>query len=161
MQFSGLDIAFIVVVVFFTLRVGIKGFVKEFMSMAALIVGLAVAVLFSGVAAVYVQPWVGEGPWSQVVSFLGLFLIAYIVVKIFESVLDRLVERIHLDSLDRALGFFLGIAEGLLVVFVLILIIQAQPVFDTRELLAESVFARFLLPLLPYARRIITIAAHV
>jgi membrane protein required for colicin V production len=154
---SGLDIVFLVVIVFFTLRVGIKGFVKEFMSMAALILGIAVAVIFSGLVGQYIQPYLGVGPWSQVVAFLALFLITYVVVKLFENALYHIVERINLESLDRALGFFLGLAEGILVVFILILLIQLQPLFEAGDILAESVFARLLTPLLPYAQRIITI----
>lgn len=155
LNLSGLDIVFIVVIVFFALRVGIKGFVKEFMSMAALILGIAIAVLFSGVAAVYIQPYIGNGVWSQVVAFLGLFLITYVVVKLFESALYRIVEHINLESLDRALGFFLGIVEGIFAVFVLILLLDLQPVFDAETVLAESVFARTLIPLMPYAQRVI------
>lgn len=154
-SFSGLDIVFAVVVLFFTIRVGIKGFVKEFMSMAALILGITIAALFSGYAAQYVVPYIGSGPWAQVVAFLVLFLLTYVVVKIFENALGRIVERIHLESLDRALGFFLGLAEGVLFVFVLILVIQLQPVFDAEPVIEESVFARVLLPLLPYAQRMI------
>ncbi len=157
MSLSGLDIVFIVIIVFFTVRVGIKGFVKEFMSMAALILGIAVAVFFSGVTSGYIRPYIGDGPWAQVVAFLGLFLITYIVVKLFETALDRLVEKIHLESLDRALGFFLGICEGILVVFVAVLLLQLQPLFDAQTLLAESVFAAVLQPLLPYAQQIISI----
>jgi membrane protein required for colicin V production len=79
------------------------------------------------------------------------------VVKLFETALDRLVEHIHLESLDRALGFFLGVCEGVLVVFVLILLLQLQPLFDAKPVLAESVIARALYPLLPYAQRFIPI----
>lgn len=154
---SGLDIVFLIIIVFMALRAGFRGFVREFMSMAAVILGIGVAVLFSGVAAVYVQPWVGTGAWSQVVSFLGLFLLVYLVVKIFENALNRIIEKINLESLDRALGFFLGIAEGLLGSFILVLILQLQPVFDTRVMIAESLLAQFLLPLLPYAERLISV----
>ena len=155
MDLSGLDIVFLIIVVFMALRAGFRGFVREFMSMAAVILGIAIAVLFSGVASVYVQPWIGAGGWSQVVSFLGLFLIVYLLVKIFENALNRIIERINLESLDRALGFFLGIAEGLLVCFILILVMQLQPFFETGVVIADSVLAQFLLPLLPYAERLI------
>jgi len=156
LNLSGLDIVFLVIALFFTLRVAIKGFVKEFMSMAAVLLGIAVAVLFSGVAARYAEPYLGDGAWSQVVAFLALFLIVYVVVKLFESGLYRLVEHIHLEALDRALGFFLGLAEGVIAVFLLILVLQLQPVFDAEPILRESVFARLLLPLLPYAQQFIT-----
>lgn len=154
MELTGLDIVFLIIVVFAALRAGFRGFVREFMSMAAVFLGIAIAVLFSGVAAVYVQPWIGAGAWSQVVSFLGLFLVVYLLVKIFESALNRIIERINLESLDKALGFFLGIVEGLLVSFILLLVLQLQPLFDTRQMIADSTLARYLLPLLPYAERL-------
>lgn len=156
MDLSGLDIVFLIIIVFMALRAGFRGFVREFMSMAAVFLGIAVAVLFSGVGAVYVQPWIGSGAWSQVVSFLGLFLLVYLLVKIFENALNRIVEKINLESLDRALGFFLGIAEGLLGCFILVLVLQLQPVFETSAIVAESILAQFLLPLLPYAERLIS-----
>jgi len=150
---SGLDIVFLILIAFAALRAGIRGFVHEFLSMAAVLLGIATAVLFSGIAAQLVQPYLGAGTWSQVVAFLGLFLIVYVIVRLFENALNRLIERINLESLDRALGFFLGIAEGLILVFVLVLVLQLQPVFDADQLLLESEIARFLIPLLPYAER--------
>ncbi len=150
---SGLDIVFLILIAFAALRAGIRGFVHEFLSMAAVLLGIGSAVLFSGIAAQLLQPYLGGGTWSQVVAFLGLFLVVYVVVKLFENALNRLIERINLESLDRALGFFLGIAEGLFLVFVLVLILQLQPVFDVERLLLESEISRFLIPLLPYAER--------
>jgi membrane protein required for colicin V production len=43
------------------------------------------------------------------------------------------------------------VIEGLLVTFVLILIIQVQPFFSPDSVLDGSVFARLLVPFLPYA----------
>lgn len=156
MDLTGLDIVFLIVIVFMALRGVFRGFVREFMAMAAIILGIAVAVIFSGIAAVYIQPWVGAGAWSHVIAFLALFLVTYLVVRIFENALNRLMEKINLESLDRALGFFLGVAEGLLLTFVGVLVLQVQPVFDTRQILAESIIAQFMLPLLPYAERLIS-----
>ena len=153
-QLNGLDIVFLIIIVIAAIRAGFRGFVKELLSTAALFGGIAVAVLFSGLAAVYIQPYVGAGPWAQVVAFLGLFLLVYVVLKVFESALNRLIERIHLENLDRALGFFLGLAEGLFLVFVLILVLQLQPLFDMERSISESVVARLLQPLLPYAERL-------
>lgn len=154
-ELSGLDIVFLLIIVFAAIRAAFRGFVKELLSTAALFGGIAVAVLFSGLAAVYLQPYVGEGPWAQVVAFLGLFLLVYFVLKIFESALNRLIERINLQNLDRALGFFLGLAEGIFLVFVVILLLQLQPVFDLEQTIAGSLVARVLLPLLPYVEQLI------
>lgn len=151
MDVSGVDIVFIVILLFTTIRAGIRGFVRELMSMAAVILGITAAVVFSGIAAASLSRYVESEAWSQVIAFLGLFLVVYVMVKIFETALDRLVDRINLDSLDHALGFFLGLVEGLVVVFVLLLVLQIQPFIAPDRIITESVFAHFLLPLLPFA----------
>lgn len=151
MDFVAIDIVFALIVVFTTLRGAFRGFVTELMSMAGLILGIAAAVLFSGVVAAYLDQFFGESVWSQVAAFLAVFLIVYLLSKIFENALHTLIERIHLESLDHALGIFLGLAEGLLLTFIMILVIQVQPFFPPDRILEGSVFARLLVPLLPYA----------
>jgi membrane protein required for colicin V production len=150
MGFEAIDVFFLIIVIFTSIRAGIRGFVRELMSMAALIVGIAVAVVFSGVVAVQLEVYLGDSIWNQIIAFLGLFLLTYLLLKVFEGALRALVERIHADNLDHALGFFLGIAEGLIIVFVLLLLIQIQPFFDLEAAVDASVFALILKPLLPY-----------
>lgn len=153
---AAVDVVFLIIIVFTSIRAGIRGFVKELMSMASVILGIAVAVLFSGMVAGYLENYLGESPWSQVISFLGLFLLTYLAVKIFESALDRLIERINLESLDHALGFFLGIVEGLVITFLILLLLQIQPFIEPSVLIEESVFARFMSPLFPYISEILS-----
>ncbi|TVQ23440.1 MAG: CvpA family protein [Spirochaetaceae bacterium] len=151
MTFTGIDIVFLIIVALLSIRAAIRGFVKELLGTAALLLGIAVAVLFSGLVAGMIEQYMGPTIWSQVIAFLGLFLVVYVVVKIFESALNRLIERIHLDQLDHALGFFLGIAEGLFIVFMLLLLIQIQPFFEPETLMAGSFFAHVMIPFLPFA----------
>jgi membrane protein required for colicin V production len=155
MDFVALDIVFAAILVFTTLRGAFRGFVTELLSMASLILGITAAVVFSGMVGSYFNRYLGESPWSQVAAFLAIFLLVYILVKIFENALHTLIERIHLESLDHALGLFLGVVEGLLVTFVLILLIQVQPFFSPDALLEGSVFARLLVPFLPYASELL------
>lgn len=159
MGFEAIDIFFLILLVFASIRAGIRGFVREFMAMASLIVGIGVAVLFSGVVAVQLEAHLGESIWNQIIAFLGLFLVTYLVLKIFEGALRALVERINADNLDHALGFFLGVGEGLLLIFVLLLLIQVQPFIDMENAIDESVFAIVLKPLLPYVDELLQFRA--
>lgn len=156
MEYSAIDIVFAVVVVFVTLRAAIRGFVKELLSTASLFVGIAAAVAFSGLVASYIVPYVGSLVWSQIIGFLAVFILIYLVLKLFENGMHRLVERINLQSLDHAMGIFLGFAEGIVVVFLLILVIQIQPFIHPDAILQDSLFARFLLPFLPYVSELIS-----
>jgi membrane protein required for colicin V production len=151
MEFAGIDIVFGIIVLILAFRAAIRGFVKELLGTAALFLGIIVAVLFSGLVAQTIDQYFGPSIWSQVIAFLVLFLVVYLLVKIFESALNKLIERIHLDQLDHALGFFLGIVEGLVVVFIILLLVQIQPFFDPEAIIDGSVFARIMLPFLPFA----------
>ena len=151
MTVAGIDVVFGIILLILAFRAAIRGFVKELLGTAALLLGIVSAVLFSGLVAGLIDRYIGPTIWSQVIAFLLIFLLVYVMVKIFENALNRLIERIHLDQLDKALGFFLGVVEGLLVVFVVVLLIQIQPFFDPQALIADSLFARILLPFLPFA----------
>ena len=155
MDFVAIDVVFALLLVFTTLRGAFRGFVTELLSMASLILGIVGAILFSGVVSSFLDRYLGESAWSQVAAFLAVFLVIYIVVKVFENALHRLIERIHLESLDHALGLFLGVVEGLLLTFVLILLIRVQPLFSSERVLEGSVFAQLLIPFLPQASEIL------
>ncbi len=149
MQFAGIDIVFAIIVVILAFRAAIRGFVKELMGTAALFLGIVIAVLFSGLVAQAIDEFIGPMIWSQIIAFLGLFLVVYLLVKLFEGGLNRMIERVHADKLDHALGFFLGIAEGLVVVFVILLLVQIQPFFEPQTLIEGSLFARLMAPFMP------------
>ncbi|TFH04541.1 MAG: CvpA family protein [Spirochaetales bacterium] len=152
MEFAGIDIVFGIIIAILAFRAAIRGFVKELMGTAALFLGIIIAVLFSGMVSQLLDEFMGPTIWSQVIAFLGLFLVVYLVIKIFESALNKLIERIHLDQLDHALGFFLGIVEGLVVIFIILMLIQIQPFVEPESLMAGSLFGRILLPFLPFAQ---------
>ena len=57
--------------------------------------------------------------------------------------LCRFVERVELEQLDRALGLFLGILEGIVVVFVIILLIRLQPLFPAEKIAENSIAFNF------------------
>jgi len=84
------------------------------------------------------------------IAFLVIFIVVYIIVKIIEKILHGVLEKIHLDKLDKSLGFLLGIVEGLLVFTVILLILKVQPFFDLTHVLEGSFAARVILQVLPF-----------
>lgn len=151
MTLNPLDVAFTLLLVLVTLRAGFRGFVREFMAVAAIVLGIGAATLFSAVVTVWIDQILGVSIWNHVIAYLGLFLIVYLIVKLAEGALNVLIERIHLDGLDHALGLFFGCVEALLVIFLLILIMQVQPFFSFTEILSTSLYTELLNPLIPYA----------
>ena len=150
MQLSGLDIVFIIITFFTSVRAALRGFARELLSIVALLGGLLIATLFSGLVAAYIDSRFGQSAWNQIIAFLGLFVAVYITARIFQNVLHRIITSIHLEGLDRALGLLLGIGEGITIIVVLLLVVQVQPFIDPERIVGASQFARLLRPLLPY-----------
>ena len=154
MSFASIDIVFAVLILVLAVRGAIRGFVAEFGSVAALFLGLGGAIALYKAVAALLDRWFGASLWNSLIAFLVVFLLIYLVVKALERLLAALFDKLDLERLDRAIGLFLGLAEGLLLVGVLLVLLNWQPFFDTRGLLRESLFARFLSPLLPSPERL-------
>jgi membrane protein required for colicin V production len=154
LSFEVIDIVFALLVIIAAIRGAFRGFVTEVGSMAALILGFGAAIVFNKPVALLLDRQFGQSMWNQLIAFLILFLLGYLLVKLVQRMLQNIIERLNLDRLDSALGFFLGLAEGLLVVGVALFIINWQPFFDPKSLLGSSFFARMLFPVLPSPERI-------
>jgi membrane protein required for colicin V production len=146
---SVLDIICIAVLALAAIRCAFRGFVTEIMSMAALILGIVAAVFFSKAGAVLIDSYIGYSNWNQIVAFLVLFIVVYLVVKLVERLLHNILDRIRLERLDHAMGFFLGLLEGAIIVVLLVYLIRVQPVFDASAALDSSFFARMVLEIVP------------
>jgi len=148
MGFSTIDIIFVSVILILVVRCTLRGFVEEFMSVAAITLGLIVAFLLYPQGAVYVKTKLNIQVLPEALAFGVLFLGVFILVKIFEHILRDIVQRVQLGSLDRFLGILWGSVEGLLVVAMAIFVLSVQPLFDASSLLDKSLFAHYLLPLI-------------
>jgi membrane protein required for colicin V production len=154
LSFEVIDIVFALLVVIAAIRGAFRGFVTEVGSMAALILGFGAAIVLYKPVALLLERQFGHSTWNQLIAFLLLFLLGYLLVKLIQRMLQNVIERLNLDRLDSALGFFLGVAEGLLVVAAALFVINWQPFFDPGNLLGSSFFARMLFPVLPSPERI-------
>lgn len=138
MHIAAFDIVSLVIILILAVRATFRGFIDEFLSIASIFLGLGIAILFTGKAAPIVDKYINNIFWSQVIAFLILFLLVYIVVKLFENALNSLTEKIHLEKLDQSLGFFFGILEGALVVVFLVFLLEVQPFIDASHLFLNS-----------------------
>ncbi len=151
-----LDWIFIVVLALMGIRCMIKGFISEILSVAAVLVGLfAGLLLYKSVGAIFVGWGLPATPavLPGILGFAAAFAIAYLVVKLLERLLREGLEAAELGGVDRALGFVLGLAEGLAVVALILVAMQLlQPIFKSVSgyagLLEGSAFARVILPII-------------
>ena len=146
---SPLDVVFGLIILAMAVRCALKGFVDEFMTVAAVLGGIIGGLLLSGVVADFLEKYVGPFYLSSLIGFLLVFIVFYLAMKLFENALHRLVDRINLENLDRALGLFLGLVEGAVIVLFIIFVMAVQPIADTSALLEESFIGGIGLKLIP------------
>jgi len=153
MSLAVFDVIGILILLAAGIRCTFRGFVAEFLSALALITGVAAAVVFTATLSPVLAPYIGNNLWTPIISFLLIFLVGYAFIKIIESTFHRVIERVELEKLDQALGFFLGLIEGFLVLALLVFVLQLQTVVEVRPFLEESFLARFLQQIIPVGAR--------
>jgi membrane protein required for colicin V production len=144
-----IDIVFCVLIFIITVRAGLRGLIKEVMSMASAALGLIAAIVFFRRGAAFVRTKIlsDVAVLPELIAFAAIAAIVFFAIKILEHILQDIISRIHLGGLDRALGLVFGLLEGLIVVWLIIFLINIQPLFSAESVLDSSVFAKLLDPL--------------
>ena len=150
MSFSVIDFIFIALIALFIIRCYLKGFISELLSMAAIVLGLLASLFFykNGGEFLRVKFWPNLKTIPEILAFVALFIIVFLVIKLLEILLKEVINGIKLGGADRFLGILFGLAEGLAVVSLILFLLRIQPLFDPSSILSDSFFARLLLPLI-------------
>jgi membrane protein required for colicin V production len=148
MGLAAIDIVFIAIILIFAVHCAMKGFVSEVMSLAAAILGILSAIFFFRAGAVLIRELFMPGirVLPEILAFIVIFFITFIAIKLFGRMLKNVIEGIRLGGLDITLGFIFGVAEGIIVVCLVLFVISILPFINTESILEKSFFAKLLLP---------------
>lgn len=128
-DFTVVDGAVAVVVLISALLAFSRGFIREVMS----ILGWVVAAVAAFTFAPQVEPMVREIPYlrelisgscelSILAAFAAVFAVALVVVSIFTPLFSGMVANSALGPMDQGLGFLFGVARGVLLVAVALIV---------------------------------------
>jgi membrane protein required for colicin V production len=117
-----IDYAVLVIIALSVLFGVIRGLVREVLSLVAWIAAFVAANFLAGeVAALLPQGWATE-ELRLLVGFMVVFLIVLVVMSVLAILASKLVKSAGLAWEDRAFGGAFGLARGLLVVLILVLL---------------------------------------
>ncbi|WP_461248972.1 CvpA family protein, partial [Treponema sp. R6D11] len=85
------------------IRCYIKGFISEILSMAAVVLGLLASLFFykNGAAFIRARYMPDLKVIPEIISFIALFIIVFIVIKLFEIILNGVIEGVSLKGADH------------------------------------------------------------
>jgi len=143
-----IDWVFLAIVVLLAARCFVRGFIEELLSVAAFAGGLLAALFLYRKGGELVRTQLKIESFPEVLAFIAIFLVAFLIVKLIEHMIREGLEATNLENADRVLGLFLGAVEGMILVALILVALKLQPLFNAEKLLANSLFAKTLLPII-------------
>lgn len=100
----------------------VRGFVREVMALAAWVIAFFTASLFAGVVAGWLDGAITDEALRALVAFVAVFVTALVAMSLLAMALSGLMRKAGLGLEDRLLGGFFGLARGMVIVMVLVLL---------------------------------------
>jgi membrane protein required for colicin V production len=118
MPITLLDVILLVVMLISGLLAMIRGFMREFLSIAAWIIAALVTLYAYPRLLPVVSGYFSSSVVANGVTIGGVFLVTLLVVSVITVRISDMVLDSRVGALDRTLGFLFGLARGLIIVVV-------------------------------------------
>jgi membrane protein required for colicin V production len=134
-----------------------RGFAREVLALAGWVLAFIVANALSGAVAGSFTSIISDGSLRALTAFVAVFVITLIAVSLLALGVSRLLKSAGLGLEDRLLGSVFGLARGVLIVMVMVLLagltaLPRQPAWSDAMLSPPlEAFARVIKPWLTQA----------
>lgn len=119
---TAFDYAVLLIIGFSILLSVLRGAVREILALASWVAAFLFANAWSVWLAQQLPPSIPNEQLKLLAAFLILFLAVLLLMTLFAIALSELIKKIGLGGMDRGLGALFGLARGLLIVMVLVLL---------------------------------------
>ncbi len=118
------DVLILGFIVLFAINGFRKGFIISLASLAALVLGIYLAVHFSN----YIQVLLDDNfhpskTWLPILSFIATFLAVVIIVLVVAKVMEKIFDVVGMGFLNKLAGALLGFAKGVVYASIILFII--------------------------------------
>jgi membrane protein required for colicin V production len=117
---NALDIVIGIILVFTLVRGIFRGLVVEISSIIGIFGGIYGAVFYYQAAAQFLQRWISDTAYTNIIGFLLIFGVIFVLVGILGVVIKYLLNIASLGWFDRLCGAAFGGVKGILIASVLL-----------------------------------------
>lgn len=122
---NALDVIIGLILAYTLIRGVFRGLVEEVASICGVFAGIYGAVFYYPQAAAFLSRWISEAAYRNIVSFLVIFGLIFIVVGVLGILIKYLLNITSLGWLDRLCGVAFGGIKGVLMAAVLLMALTA------------------------------------
>jgi membrane protein required for colicin V production len=124
------DVVLIVVIFLSALFSLMRGFVKEFISLATWVIAIWLAATFAPKLASSLPAGIESEAVRQAVGFGVLFVLTLMVGALVNMLIGQIVQKTGLSTADRVFGVVFGVLRGGLIIIVFVIIGGMTPLPD-------------------------------
>jgi membrane protein required for colicin V production len=139
------DVAIVVIFLFFIVTAFSSGLVREVISTAATIGGMVLAGLFYQDIADSLLSSIDNETTAAVVGFLIIFVGITLAGQLLAMVVHPAITVLQLGMLDQFLGAFFGVVKAFVIIQVLLVLFVTYPRYDLDTRIDDSQFANIML----------------
>jgi membrane protein required for colicin V production len=99
-----------------------RGFAREVLALAGWVLAFFAANALSGTVAGWFVSFIPEGSVRALTAFVAVFIVTLIAASLIAMAVSRLLKGSGLGLEDRLLGGFFGLARGVLIVMLIVLL---------------------------------------
>lgn len=104
-----------------------RGFAREVLSLAGWVLAFVAASLLSGTVAEWLKTTIADPSLRALIAFVAVFFTTLLMASLLALTVSGLLKKAGLGVEDRLLGGFFGIARGLLIVMIFVLLAGLTP----------------------------------
>lgn len=140
---SGIDYAFIAVIIISTLFSLLRGFVKEAISLGTWIIAIWISVTFASNLSNFMPENIENPAFRMGLAFIALFVATLILGVMVNMLLNQVITKTGLSGVDRFMGTVFGLARGILIVTVFVMLASLTSIQEQDFWKDSSLVERF------------------
>jgi membrane protein required for colicin V production len=135
-----LDYIIVAILIFFTIKGVFMGFIREIASLAGIILGIILGILYIPQVTQFLSGYVPESRFLSLISFALVFALVLILCNIIGWALRLFLKKVFLGWFDKFMGAVFAVLKTILLTY-LIIVILTFFVPAKAPLIAESLLA--------------------